>query len=331
VLNTEHQPWLSILLPVYNVAPYLKDCINSILIQQEMGVEVIALDDCSKDDSLATLQTLSAEHPNQITLLTHIQNGGLSAARNTLLNAANGTYVWFIDSDDAISSTAISELKKIVDTHKPDIVLCDFSIWRENQKLKHRLRGENHLSTFAGKAHQLGTDKVYLFENLYRKRQLHTWSKIAKRQLWGDDLRFPEGKLMEDMVTTPRLILRCESYYYCPRPWVKYRQREGSILATTNQKKIDDSSNANLKIIDEWKAHFPHFPKTAQFHFAHFCVKIHIGVMRDIKKVYGSALPDLHPYRERFFEQIRMTKQQLCLEYIKRGWIMRMIRFLREY
>jgi glycosyltransferase involved in cell wall biosynthesis len=331
MLGATATPWLSILLPVYNVAPYLKDCLDSILKQPHAGIEVIALDDCSTDESAAQLERLSTEYPKQITRLTHAKNSGLSAARNSLLNAASGTYVWFIDSDDALSSSAISELKKIVDAHQPDLILCDFSIWRENQKLKHRLRGENQLATFAGKAHRLSTDKLYLFENLYKKRQLHTWSKIAKRSLWGDDLRFPEGKLMEDMVTTPRLALRAESYYYCPRPWVKYRQRAGSILATTNQKKIDDSSSANLGIIDEWKTQLPNFSPSAQFHFAHFCVKIHIGVMRDLTQVYGAKLPDLAPYRARFFAQIRMTKQQLCWQYAKRGWIMRMLRFLREH
>jgi hypothetical protein len=69
---------------------------------------------------------------------------------------------------------------------------------------------------------------------------LHSWSKIARRRVWGEDLRFPEGRYFEDMATTPGLLLRARSHVYVDEVWVGYRQRPGSILAGMNARKIDD-------------------------------------------------------------------------------------------
>lgn len=154
-------PWLSILIPVYNVKPYLDDCFQSILSQVDSGVEIIALDDQSTDDSLAHLQLIAAASTHPITVLQHEQNRGLSAARNTLVKHANGDYVWFIDSDDALHKGALASLRKIVRQQAPDLVICDYELWSSDG------RDNNiHVKSFGGQAGKLVTNPELLFRGV---------------------------------------------------------------------------------------------------------------------------------------------------------------------
>ena len=325
------KPWLSILIPVYNVEAYLRECLESVMTQVMPGVEIVALDDCSTDNSHQLLQDFAEDAIVPITILRHDHNRGLSAARNTLLNNARGDYVWFLDSDDALHPGAIAELHQIVRRYSPDLVMCDFRVWREQQRWKHVWRGENHTATFAGAKQKLRTDPLKLFEGIYKARNLHIWSKISKRSLWGDDLRFPEGRVMEDMVITPRLALRVHTYFYQPSVWVAYRQREGSILSSTNQKKIDDMSIACTGILELWSKKYPQLSSRARFYFSYFCVKTHICVARDMRSLHKNYQPDLDLYRARLFSHIGWGKTRLFMEYLKRGWLLRLRRFIREY
>ena len=121
---------------------------------------------------------------------------------------------------------------------------CDFAVWREREHWKHRLRGERHRHSFNGPARRLERNRCALLAGLLSTGQLHAWSKISRRALWGDDLRFPVGRHFEDMATMPLMALRAGSFYYEPRPWVAYRQRTGSILASMSLSKARDQSAA---------------------------------------------------------------------------------------
>ncbi|MGV8837580.1 glycosyltransferase family 2 protein, partial [Cellvibrio sp.] len=121
-------PWLSVLIPVYNVKDYLDDCFQSVLSQCDENIEIIALDDRSTDGSFEYLQAVAAKASHPIKILQHAHNRGLSAARNSLVAAATGEYVWFLDSDDVIADGAIDQLRGIVNRHSPDLVMCDYQI-----------------------------------------------------------------------------------------------------------------------------------------------------------------------------------------------------------
>ena len=248
--------WLSILVPVYNVLPYLEECLQSVMDQADAGVQVLVLDDCSTDGSWALMQQLDQRWPGRLQLMQHERNAGLSAARNTMIDAATGDYLWFLDSDDKLLPGAIAGLSAIVKQHAPDAVLCDFSVWREAPRLKHRLRGEAHRHSFQGPTLQRSQDRGALLAGLLRTGQLHAWSKISRRSLWDAGLRFPAGRYFEDMMTMPQMALRCSSFYYHPQPWVAYRQRANSILASMTPAKAADQSAA-LWPLAGWVLHLP--------------------------------------------------------------------------
>ncbi len=323
-------PWLSILIPVYNVEKWIEDCIHSVISQLIPGVEVIALEDCSTDNSLNRLRQLVSTSNANIQILQHEENRGLSAARNTLLEAATGEYLWFLDSDDALEPGAIAQLQTIIKQHAPDLILCDFRVWREHQKPKHKWRGENHVSSFSGQQGCLQQDAISLFKGIYHAGNLHIWSKISRRSLW-EKLRFPEGKIMEDMVVTPRLALRATTYFYQPSVWVAYRQREGSILSSVSEKKIDDMSLACAGVLNEWVTQHPNLSRPARFAFVYFCVKTHICISRNIRQLHQDSDAILDLYRQRFYKNIGWNKADLYWEYIKRGWLIRLNRFILEH
>jgi cellulose synthase/poly-beta-1,6-N-acetylglucosamine synthase-like glycosyltransferase len=233
------RPWLSVLIPVYGVERYLEACVESVRAQADAGVEIVLLDDASPDRCGQIAAALQERHPHTIRSLAHRRNRGLSAARNSLLDAARGRYVWFLDSDDELLPGAIAELRAIVEADAPDLVLCDFRVLRERRRWRHRLQGESHRRSYLGGMPKLSRDRDMLVKGMLRSRQLHAWSKIATREAWRQ-APFPEGRYFEDIAVIPRLVGATRRWCHASRPWVGYRQRDDSILATMDQRKVHD-------------------------------------------------------------------------------------------
>ena len=338
-------PWLSILLPVYKVEAYLEACAASILAQTEAqggssGVELIFVDDASPDGSADVLRRLQAAHPAQVRVLTHLQNQGVSAARNTLLDAARGDYLWFIDPDDLLEPGALASLKKIIAAAAPepapDAILCDFRSFEDSSGLAKHARYE-HIASFIGPSKQLCRDPSRLIEGWLSSGQLHPWSKIIRRSCWPATLRFPAGRVFEDLAVMPRLALHLHSFYYQPQVWVAYRQRAGSALASLSAARLDDWMGALVGYADELRAASLAQSAASQFVIAHFCARTFIRVAKRHTKLKqqagGSAL---YPKQQdatlaRFAQQWQasspLSAQALLSVYWRKGWWLRGLQF----
>lgn len=317
-------PWLSVLIPVYNVEDYLRECLASVLSQADDGVEVLMVDDCSTDGSAALMRELASQNP-RVRCLFHEANQGLSGARNTLLHAASGDYVWFLDSDDYLMPGAIDGLRAVATRHSPAMVMCDFRMVRTTTKRKHRWRGEFHKRTFFGPERRLLSDPSVLFQGLFEAGQMHSWSKIAKRCVWGEQLRFPVGRYFEDMATTPFLGLLAPTYWYEPAVWVAYRQREGSILHTPNLKKAEHLANA-MNGLREAAAKVT-LNEAARFAWAHFLARNFIGAARMAHWADPAGAPALIAhYRTEFERSSPLSVPALQWCYLRRGWWARAMR-----
>lgn len=324
-------PWLSVLIPVYNVEAYLAECVQSVMAQADDGVEVLLVDDCSTDASLALMQHLAHQWPGRLRLLQHGRNGGLSVARNTMIDAAQGQYLWFLDSDDALLPGALEGLRAIVQAHTPDLVLCDFRVWREQPRFKHWLRGENHQRTFAGQAGQCSHDRSSLLAGMLCTGQLHAWSKISRRALWTADVRFPAGRYFEDMMTMPLLALKAGNYYYQPSPWVAYRQRSSSILATMTLAKAVDQSQALVALRQALQGDVLAGDANVQFALAHQSARNLIGAMRYVARqgVSAEMQAAADQVRDSFQASSLWTAGALQRAYWLRGWWLRSLKFRR--
>ncbi len=323
-------PWLSVLIPVYNVKGYLDDCFQSIISQCDANIEIIALDDRSTDGSFEYLQALAAKTSHPIKILQHAQNRGLSAARNSLVAAATGEYVWFLDSDDTLVDGAINQLWRIIGRYSPDLVMCDYQMWRPGIAIHpHKQKKESHITTFGEGSNCLLKNPETLFNGLYKKGKLHSWSKISKRSLWLNGLQFPEGKYFEDMVTTPRLALDVKTYYHCPEVWVRYRQREGSILSSFNEKKIEDMMSGVDDVWAIWSKKLPDMRVSTRYCFARYCVKNYISAIKESKRMGGALSIDKSAYRSRLFHNIGMSRKGLIKYYLLNGDLFRLLKVLK--
>jgi glycosyltransferase involved in cell wall biosynthesis len=274
--NAPNQPWLSILVPIYNVAAYLPACLHSIASQitdasqiMDGGIEVILLDDASSDGSAALAQQFCQAHAAYCTLLTLPHNQGLSVGRTHLLNAARGTYIWFLDADDYLLPSALQDVGQVVKTLAPDIILCDFKTLKKQQ-----------VGVFNGVHAQLQTNTQALVCGVFTKRKLHLWSKIFRRTLWPATLQFPKARCFEDLATIPWLLLEAKSYYYIAKPLVFYTSRPGSIIWEVARApghfdvaKNQALAQALLGYPQALEQAFARVDVETRFAIAHFCAK----------------------------------------------------------
>lgn len=219
--------FLSIVIPVYNVADYLRGCVDSVLVNDLTDCEVILVDDGATDGICPQLcDAIAAEHPDLIRVI-HQKNKGLGGARNTGLEAAQGEYLFFVDSDDTIAPDAVAALRQVVTQTHPQVVSFDFDT--DN--------GEGHRSFVSG-SYCTPEGPFRLCE---RKEFLLSvpaaWSYLWKRSLFLEqNLRYPDRVWYEDVRTTTKLLARADSIVTLRKSLYRYLSRPGSI---TRSAKLD--------------------------------------------------------------------------------------------
>lgn len=210
---------ISIVVPIYNVETYLKECIDSILNQTYSNIEVILVDDGSTDNSGKMCDQYKMQD-NRICVL-HKENGGLSDARNVGINQAKGKYIAFVDSDDVVADDMIEYLFSMINTYKADMSVCQCDYIDETSRLiKNNANVEN--ICISGKEECL---KALLGES-----GLNTvaWGKLYKTEFFKD-VRYPVGKYHEDVYTTYKLVEKCNKIVIGNEHKYLYRKRLSSI------------------------------------------------------------------------------------------------------
>lgn len=210
-------PRLSIIVPVYNVEPYLKRCIDSILAQTYTDFEVILVDDGSKDTSGAICDAY-AKQDNRI-IVIHKENRGLSSARNAGLDVAKGELIGFVDSDDTIIPTMYENLVESLDGQDLDLVCGDTCTVRNGREKTKWLYENNRV--FLG--------REALLENLSGKLDNSVWNKVYKKSLF-DEIRFTEGIHFEDVRIMYLLLDKAKRVGYVKEAVYFYMKRKDSII-----------------------------------------------------------------------------------------------------
>lgn len=211
-------PKVSVIVPIYNVEKYLEKCINSLLSQTLEDIQIILVNDGSKDNSGNIAKEYEKNNKNRV-IYVEKENGGLSDARNYGLKYATGDFIAFLDSDDYIEKNDYEEMYNKAIEENADYVECDF-IWEFPNKIR--------------------VDKQYPYKN--KKEMLSfvrvvAWNKLIKRQLITDNnLEFPKGLRYEDVEFTYKLIPFINKFAYVDKPFIHYVQREGSIANVQNER-----------------------------------------------------------------------------------------------
>ncbi|MFV2017766.1 bifunctional glycosyltransferase/CDP-glycerol:glycerophosphate glycerophosphotransferase [Micromonospora sp. LOL_023] len=229
---------ISIVVPVYKVQGYLRECLDSILGQSFTDVEVIAVDDCSPDTSGEILAEYAARDP-RLTVLSLPTNAGLGGARNAGLDVATGEYVWFLDSDDWLSVGALRAVANRLRDTTPDVLIVDHvRVFWNNRATGSALR--QAFPTTPGEAvFDVSTRPETL-------RVLHTaWNKVTRREFLVDlGLRFADG-WYEDVSFTFPLLVAAERVTVLDRVCVNYRQRRTGAITRTR-------SPRHFEMFDHW-------------------------------------------------------------------------------
>lgn len=219
-----HIPFFSVIVPVYNVEKYLPECVESVLKQDFTDFELILVDDGSTD-GCGRLCDEYASKDKRITVI-HKINGGLSDARNCGLDEACGTYVWFLDSDDyLIDDRAFSLLKNRAENEDADVVFFSYKKYFE--------RKDSYSRNVYRNVTENGTLAKYIQENAFK---VMVCNKVVRKSLIEEyNMRFPIGRLGEDMEWCADLVVNAEHIVLCKNSLMAYRQREGSITGNQNK------------------------------------------------------------------------------------------------
>lgn len=208
---------LSIIIPVYNAAGYLPQCIDSILAAELTDAEIILVDDGSTDYSLSLCRSYENRYPNIRVL--HQENAGPSKARNYGLSEAKGEYVAFFDSDDYIDSSAFAHRAELLKQYEADVWFSDFHRVADNGCVLDRVYQIKETEKPI-------LDKKYLTEFLKAKDCVwNTWRCIFRKYfLTENNLTFAEGyQCAEDLQFMVRVLRCCQKYAFYHEPYYYYQ------------------------------------------------------------------------------------------------------------
>ncbi|MCK9684960.1 glycosyltransferase family 2 protein [Scleromatobacter humisilvae] len=321
-------PWISILLPVFDVGAALDTCLASILDQDVAGVELVIVDDASSADDAARIESWRARRPDVMRVVRHARNQGVAAARNTLLDEARGEWLWFVDPDDVVAPGALASLRTIVETSAPDLVMCDFRTFDDAPEAPGAAVApasvrRPHVRTFEGPSDTLSSDRAALVAGLFRTGQLHPWSKIVRRETWPATLRFPAGRVFEDLAVFPRVALAARTHLHVPRVWISYRQRAGSVLASLDERKLDDWTFALAGFARDLRESPVPQDTGMLFEVSHFCARTLLRAIRRHRRLPSRVgeRERLRGYVERWRESSPLDADALARAYLARGMV----------
>lgn len=223
-------PLLSIVIPVYNVEKYIKDCLESIPSSCADKIEIILVDDCSKDNSLKIIDEFYAEHPGfKKTIIKLPENRGAGNARNTGIKVATGKYFLCIDSDDYLSTNSLEQILPIISANDRDIFIGKTLILNNNKEL----HDERNYNESFNKL-ELSQALDHIADNFIVSIPTY----IFKRSLITlNNLYIPEFHAHEDDAWVPFVIKEAKSFMYIDLEWYIYRRRENSLSTTFSPKK----------------------------------------------------------------------------------------------
>lgn len=231
-----NNPFISVVIPVYNVEQFLEECVDSVLCQTFQDYEIILVDDGATDNS-GVICDEYAKNDDRIKVI-HRKNGGLSAARNTGLDAATGEYVYFLDSDDWIKNETLQTLVSLAKSDNSDVVFFDAFVfftdceedpnvykYGRNQKYE-TAKGQEMLKSLLATDEYRTAVPLMLFKTSY---------------LRDNELRFREGILHEDELFTYLVYNANGIITHCHEEFYARRMRVASIMTGSSMMKRYDS------------------------------------------------------------------------------------------
>lgn len=222
--QSESLPLVSVLVPVYNVEDYIERCAHSVFKQTYRNLEIIFVDDGSTDGSIKVLEKVINDYPQlqgRVQIIYHETNKGLSAARNTLVDASMGEFVYHVDSDDWIEPNAIEKLVQKQMQSQADIVVGQWNVYEKDGRIH--------------QAMSIGLDlepKAYIGAYLSFKIYQSYWNRLIRKKLYVDNHILGDETLRrEDWTPLMKLYYYAESTAFIDEIIYNYdKRRDNSIM-----------------------------------------------------------------------------------------------------
>lgn len=222
---------VSIIIPVYNTAVYLKKCLDSVIKQTYTQLEILLIDDGSTDES-GKICDIYASKDKRIRVI-HKKNSGQADSRNIGIELSKGEYIAFLDSDDFVSEEYIEYLYILMKYMNADVANCEFKrVWKSGEGLENR--GDDI------KEKRLVFTSESAIENLCYLKELNCApiGKLYKREVWNN-IKFPVGYIYEDLAVIYKVFSQANIIVYGSKQKYFYFQRPDSSLHTIfNVKKL---------------------------------------------------------------------------------------------
>lgn len=245
--NHTDKPLVSVIIPVYGVEPFLRQCLDSVVGQTYENLEILVIDDGSTDRS-GQIADEYAKRDQRIRVF-HQENSGLSAARNAGLEQASGEYVICVDSDDYLCLNMLEELYRVIEETQADVAVCDYYRLEDAHLQPVRVLPETE---------DVLTGDAAFREIMADRLSSHVWNKLCRAALYRD-VRFPVGRVYEDISETFRLFLPgiCHKVCFVRKPLYVYRINRSGISLSGAARNVYDLYLAFFQRLQYAKEHDP--------------------------------------------------------------------------
>lgn len=237
---------VSVIIPFYKVAPFIGKCAKSLMEQTLQEVEFIFVDDASPDDSRKNLEQVLSLYNRDVHIVTHPENKGLPAARNTGMALARGEYVFHCDSDDYAEPDMLEKMYAAGKRHDADIVYCDFYL--DFGSTRKYMETPDYESP----------EQMIKAGFLAGAMKYNVWNKLAKRVLYTDSpaTEFPSGHSMGEDMTMIRLAVKAKRITRVPDALYHYMKTNGGAFTNTfSEKNLADilfNSSLTIQGLETW-------------------------------------------------------------------------------
>lgn len=218
---------VSVIVPVYNVEKYLDECLSSLVNQTLSELEIIVVNDGTKDNSQSIIDHYVKQYPNKVVSLIK-ENGGLGDARNYGIPYAKGEYIGFVDSDDIVHLEMYEKMFNKAKLEDSDLVLCDLEYFYETSSEKMVKEGLVQIEN-------IDVNKTVFLSPLF------AWNKLYRKSLFIESgLKYPIGLWYEDIPVTVPFFTLAKKISYVHETLIYYRQRSTSIMGSVDNPKVKD-------------------------------------------------------------------------------------------
>lgn len=309
-----HEPKISVIIPLYNAEKYIRQCLVSVLSSKFQDYEVLVVDDCSTDNSVAEVKKLMPHFGGRLKLLSTEKNsGGAGIPRNVGMQHAAGKYITFIDNDDMILPTALGYFALFADMYDADVVYSEKYFVTDTEEFD----AQSLKPVFCTEREELITTPILesadlrerIKRDIEKKFFILPWGKCYRREfLLQNKIDFPQLRYAEDVTFCFKCLCLAKNYLRIPH---MTNVRRG--LTNSTSKRIVYSPNdglrpwlkilfLNMRILYEFMGELEFFKANPEYRYDVF--KHYIDVHRNIIKDLFSGFP-IHEVHKIFFDELQ--------------------------